>query len=62
MNVFVRSTRFRRLIGNSGVGFRSIDTHWISESGIVDLFFLTGPMPEDIFTQWGTLTGVTPLP
>jgi hypothetical protein len=27
------------------------DTHWISESGIIDVFFLTGDVPHDIFPK-----------
>ena len=39
-----------------------IDTHWFSESGIIDVFFMLGPEPRDIFRQYATLTGTTPLP
>lgn len=37
-------------------------THWISEAGIIDVFFLMGPTPKDVFSQYTFLTGVTPLP
>ncbi|KAF8342699.1 glycoside hydrolase family 31 protein [Cantharellus anzutake] len=40
----------------------SIATHWISESGILDLFILPGPTPDDVFAQYASLTGTTPLP
>jgi len=43
------------LVGN-------IDSHWFSESGIVDVFFLLGPTPADVFMQYSSLTGTTPLP
>ena len=39
-----------------------IDTHWISESGIIDVFVLFGPKPRDVFRQYSNLTGPTPLP
>lgn len=37
-------------------------THWMSESGIVDIFVVAGPKPEDVYRQYAALTGVTPLP
>jgi mannosyl-oligosaccharide alpha-1,3-glucosidase len=41
---------------------KSTNTHWISESGILDLFLLPGPTPEAVFKQYATLTGAAPLP
>jgi mannosyl-oligosaccharide alpha-1,3-glucosidase len=41
---------------------KSTQTYWISESGILDLFILPGPTPEDIFAQYARLTGTAPLP
>ncbi|KAH9965438.1 glycoside hydrolase family 31 protein [Russula dissimulans] len=41
---------------------RSTGTHWISESGILDLFILPGPSPVDVFRQYSGLTGAAPLP
>lgn len=41
---------------------KSTETHWISESGILDLFLLPGPTPEDIFKQYTRLTGTPVLP
>ncbi|PFH44771.1 glycoside hydrolase family 31 protein [Amanita thiersii Skay4041] len=38
------------------------ETHWISESGILDLFLMPGPTPEKIFNQYAGLTGTAPLP
>ncbi|KAL4064299.1 glycosyl hydrolases family 31-domain-containing protein, partial [Scleroderma yunnanense] len=38
------------------------ETHWISESGILDLFILPGPTPAEIFAQYARLTGTAPLP
>ncbi len=39
-----------------------IDTHWFSESGVIDIFFMLGPEPRDVFRQYAALTGTTPLP
>ena len=39
-----------------------IDTHWFSESGIIDVFVMLGPQPADVFRQYAELTGTTPLP
>lgn len=39
-----------------------VDTHWFSESGIIDVFVMLGPRPHDVFRQYSTLTGTTPLP
>ncbi|XP_054256929.1 neutral alpha-glucosidase AB-like [Macrosteles quadrilineatus] len=39
-----------------------VDVHFMSESGIVDVFFMTGPRPHDVFRQYSALTGTAPLP
>ncbi len=41
---------------------KSTKTHWISESGIIDLFLLPGPNPETLYRQYASLTGRMPLP
>ncbi|KAG6819063.1 hypothetical protein H0H93_015852 [Arthromyces matolae] len=41
---------------------KSTETHWVSESGIMDIFLMPGPTPEDIFKQYSTLTGTSVLP
>lgn len=38
------------------------DTRWFSESGIIDLFIMLGPEPDNVFSQYGVLTGTTPIP
>lgn len=38
------------------------DTHWFSESGIIDIFVMMGPTPKAVFKQYAILTGTTPLP
>jgi alpha 1,3-glucosidase len=40
----------------------SVQTHWLSESGILDLLILPGPRPDDLFKQYAALAGPTPLP
>ena len=39
-----------------------VSTHWMSESGIIDVFFLLGPSPAQVMQQYASLTGTTPLP
>ena len=38
------------------------DTHWMSESGIIDIFIILGPRPYDVFRQYASLTGTQALP
>ena len=46
-----------------GIG-GSIDTetHWFSESGLLDLFVFLGPEPKDVIHQYSDLTGHAQLP
>ncbi|KAG7201657.1 hypothetical protein KM043_004387 [Ampulex compressa] len=39
-----------------------VDAHFMSESGVIDVFFLLGPKPLDTFRQYTVLTGTAPLP
>ncbi|XP_063995700.1 neutral alpha-glucosidase AB isoform X3 [Diachasmimorpha longicaudata] len=39
-----------------------VESHFMSESGIIDVFFLLGPKPLDAFRQYTLLTGTAPLP
>ena len=41
---------------------KSTSTHWISETGILDVFILPGPTPADVFAQYTRLTGTPALP
>lgn len=43
-------------------GATDTQTHWISEAGILDLFILLGPTPEDVSKTYSELTGTTQLP
>ncbi|EJF56973.1 hypothetical protein DICSQDRAFT_150074 [Dichomitus squalens LYAD-421 SS1] len=41
---------------------KSSTSHWISETGILDVFIIPGPTPADIFAQYTRLTGTPALP
>lgn len=34
----------------------------MSESGVIDVYVFLGPKPDDVFRQYGSLTGTTQLP
>ncbi|XP_061756152.1 neutral alpha-glucosidase AB isoform X1 [Nerophis ophidion] len=38
------------------------DVRWISESGIIDVFIMLGPTPNDVFAQYASLTGTQAFP
>lgn len=40
----------------------SASTHWISESGILDLFVFMAPDPKDILKEYTALVGRTAMP
>ena len=48
--------------GSSEQKIPSVETHWISESGIIDTFIMLGKSPKQVSSQYAKLTGVTPLP
>ena len=37
-------------------------THWISESGLMDVFVFLGPTPHDVTKNYAELTGTTAMP
>lgn len=43
-------------------GGKGIDTQWMVESGVVDLFLLTGPTPAKLSQQYSELTGTSAMP
>ncbi|KAJ2696152.1 glucosidase II [Coemansia sp. IMI 209128] len=40
----------------------TVSTHWISESGVMDIFLLPGPSAADMYRQYADLVEQTPLP
>ncbi|KAM4622089.1 neutral alpha-glucosidase AB isoform 5-T5 [Polymixia lowei] len=38
------------------------DVRWVSESGIIDVFIMLGPTPQDVFSQYASLTGTQAFP
>ncbi|KAJ2700643.1 glucosidase II [Coemansia sp. IMI 203386] len=40
----------------------AVNTHWISESGVMDIFLLPGPGAADVYRQYAELVEPTPLP
>lgn len=40
----------------------SVETHFMSESGVIDLFVFLGPTPKKAVQQYTALTGTAPLP
>lgn len=52
-----------QLGGGQGIeGGGATKAHFISESGIIDLFLLPGPDPATMYAQYARLTGRMPLP
>jgi alpha 1,3-glucosidase len=46
-----------------GIGSKTdTQTHWFSESGLLDVFVFLGPTPRDVTKSYGELTGYTQLP
>ncbi|KAI4939462.1 uncharacterized protein J4E92_000747 [Alternaria infectoria] len=43
-------------------GHTDTETHWMSESGLLDVFVFLGPTPQDLTRQYGELTGYTAMP
>jgi alpha 1,3-glucosidase len=41
---------------------KSTATHWMSESGVVDLWIMLGPKPVDVFRQYKLITGPQAMP
>ncbi|KAJ2618295.1 glucosidase II [Coemansia sp. RSA 1804] len=40
----------------------SVTTHWVSETGVLDLFLMPGPTVSDLYSQYADLVEPTPLP
>jgi len=39
-----------------------VDVHWMSESGVIDVFIMCGPSPADVTRQYSSLTGTSYMP
>ncbi|KAF8950735.1 hypothetical protein BGZ52_001596, partial [Haplosporangium bisporale] len=48
--------------GKKPVQAPATKTHWISESGVLDVFVFLGPTQRDIFRQYSSLVGTTAMP
>jgi len=46
----------------SGGTAPAVQTHWVAESGALDVFVLLGPSAKAVGRQYATLTGGTQLP
>lgn len=47
---------------DSGPSDMGTETHWFSESGLLDVFVFLGPTPNHVTKAYGQLTGFTQLP
>lgn len=52
----------KSLFGKSDEEKVQTDTHWMAESGIIDLFVFFGPKPADVLNQYSLITGRPYLP
>lgn len=43
-------------------GHMDTQTHWFSESGVMDIFIMLGPTPKALSKKYGELTGYTAMP
>nr|XP_039248310.1 neutral alpha-glucosidase AB-like isoform X1 [Styela clava] len=46
----------------AGEDVPEVNVHWMSESGIIDIFFFLGPTPHDVMNQYTSLTGMPYMP
>ncbi|BGP24904.1 alpha 1,3-glucosidase, glycoside hydrolase family 31 protein [Rhodotorula toruloides] len=61
-SAFKKAKKVKEGSEDGGPSGRTTSTHWMAESGILDLFVFLGPTPADVFDAYTTLTGRTPLP
>ena len=50
---------FSNLVGGES---KARMTHWMSETGVIDLWIMTGPTPADVSKQNALLSGTHPMP
>ncbi|KAL8689388.1 MAG: hypothetical protein Q9218_004925 [Villophora microphyllina] len=58
----VKSKRSSNPLSLGTGGTTDTQTHWFSESGLLDVFVFLGPTPKDIIQPYNELTGYTQLP
>ncbi|OAA65904.1 alpha glucosidase alpha [Niveomyces insectorum RCEF 264] len=51
-----------KAIGNAGGVSTDTETHWMSETGLLDVFVFLGPSPQDVLQKYSELTGYTAMP
>lgn len=61
-SAFKKGKRGSAASEDAGPAALTTSTHWMAESGILDLFVFLGPTPSDIFNSYTTLTGRAALP
>lgn len=61
-SAFKKSKKSNVKGADAGPSASTTSTHWMVESGILDLFVFLGPSSADIFQQYTALTGRAPLP
>lgn len=44
--------RLQEVVGGGGGQVPQTDTHWIAESGVIDMFVMLGSGPTDVFRQY----------
>lgn len=60
---WVDVTKRSSLAKRVGLGSNIVtDSHFISESGLLDVFVFLGPTPQDVIGKYAELTGTTQLP
>lgn len=62
---WVDIVRTKSIVNPYTLGYKpmiDIQTHWFSESGLIDVFVFLGPTSKDVMNSYGSLTGYTALP
>jgi len=54
--------RLQEVVGGGAGQVPQTDTHWIAESGVIDMFVMLGSGPTDVFRQYAELTGMPAMP
>ena len=54
--------RLQEFVGTEESSIPQVDTHWMAESGLIDMFVFLGSGPKDILHQYMKVTGAPALP